>query len=199
MNRSEPLSAGFTDPVHQAQAAFRGALQALSRPGIPVSVGTPVPGIALQPALAHLLLTLTDDDTPVWWQQADAGGAQWLRFHTGAPLATQPGDAAFAVLTDATTLPALSRFNVGTGASPEFSTTLLIEVPALDGGPLTQWRGPGIRDAHEVRIAGLPDDFWTQWQINHAQFPQGVDVIFCCAGAALGLPRTTRVRTLEER
>jgi alpha-D-ribose 1-methylphosphonate 5-triphosphate synthase subunit PhnH len=199
MNRSEPLSAGFSDPVHQSQAAFRSALQALSRPGMAVSVGIPVPGVALQPALAHLLLTLTDDDTPVWWQQADVGAAQWLRFHTGAPLASQPGEAAFAVLIDASTLPELSRFNAGTANSPEFSTTLLIEVPALFGGPLTRWRGPGIRDAHDVRIAGLPDDFWTQWQVNQGQFPQGVDVIFCCADAALGLSRTTHVHTLEER
>jgi len=49
-----------------------------------------------------------------------------------------------------------------------------------------------------VRIAGLPDDFWAQWHANHASFPQGVDIVFTCAGVALGLPRTTRVRRLEE-
>jgi alpha-D-ribose 1-methylphosphonate 5-triphosphate synthase subunit PhnH len=49
-----------------------------------------------------------------------------------------------------------------------------------------------------VRIAGLPNAFWVQWQTNHAAFPQGVDIIFTCADVALGLPRTTRVRRSED-
>ena len=147
--------------------------------------------------MAQLLLALTDDDTPVWWQQQDNVTAQWLRFHTGASITESPSGAAFAVSLDASGLPALEMFAAGTAAAPERSTTLLLEVPSLDAGPAVEWRGPGIQDVQSVRIAGLPDGFWLQWQANHAAFPQGVDIVFTCANAVLGLPRTTRVRRLE--
>ena len=191
------LSAGFGDPVHEAQAAFRGVLQALSRPGQPVDVGQPVKGLSLGPALAHLLLALTDDDTPVWWQQPGSEAADWLRFHTGASVAAAPADAAFAVIVDVATMPALEAFAAGSAESPEHAATLLIELPSLREGPAVEWHGPGIRGKQTVRLAGLPASFWTQWQANHAAFPQGVDIVFTCADAVLGLPRTTRVRRLE--
>jgi len=197
MSSTNTLSAGFTDPVNQAQRAFRRVLTALSRPGLRQSIGSPVSGIGLQPAMAHLLLTLTDDDTPVWWQHQDAITTQWLRFHTSASTTNVMNEATFGVITAAATMPALDSFPPGSGASPEFSTTLLIEVPSLDDGPLIEWRGPGILDTHGARIAGLPATFWTQWQANHAMFPQGVDVLFCCQDQVIGLPRTTRVRRLE--
>ena len=80
----------------------------------------------------------------------------------------------------------------------EGSATLILEVASLDTGPALEWRGPGIPGLHSVGSAGLPDDFWTQWQANFALFPQGVDIVFTCASEVLGLPRTTRVRRLEE-
>lgn len=197
MNAAQAIpSAGFADPVHDAQRAFRGALDALSRPGQPLLIGQPIAGLPLGAAMAHLLLAMTDVDTPVWWQAE--GPTHWLRFHTGAGVAGRPQDAAFAVLLQPAAMPALDAFSLGTLASPEFSTTLLIEVASLDAGPALQWHGPGIRDAQRVQIAGLAPGFWTQWQANHGAFPQGVDVIFTCADRAVGLPRTTRVARLEE-
>ena len=193
----QALSAGFVDPVHEAQAAFRAVLEALSRPGQRVTMGQPVKGLALGPAMAHLLLALTDDDTPVWWQQADSEAVDWLRFHTGAPVAAARADAAFAVVGNVAALPPLEAFAGGSVESPEHAATLLIEVPSLSEGPAVEWHGPGIRDMQTVRVAGLPASFWTQWQANHAAFPQGVDIVFTCADAVLGLPRTTRVRRLE--
>lgn len=197
MNQQSPLSAGFTDPVHDAQAAFRCVLDALARPGQRFALGRPIRGLAQGPAMAHLLLALTDDDTAVWWQQSDRAAAGWLRFHTGAVLAASSAEAAFAVLDNAALMPPLDTFAAGSVDFPERSATLLLEVTSLDAGPAVEWRGPGIRDMRTVRIAGLPDKFWTQWQANHAAFPQGVDIIFTCAEAAMGLPRTTRVRRLE--
>ncbi|MBA3772446.1 MAG: phosphonate C-P lyase system protein PhnH [Ramlibacter sp.] len=188
-------SVGFTDPVHDAQRAFRGALDAFSHPGRPLQIGRQIAGLPLGAAMAHLLLAMTDPDTPVWWQAESA--AHWVRFHTGAGPAAQPLSAAFGVITRPADMPALDDFARGTTASPEFSTTLLIEVLSLDGGPALQWHGPGIQTARRVQVAGLAPDFWTQWQANHAGFPQGVDVIFTCGDRAIGLPRTTRVARLE--
>lgn len=197
MSHQTQLSAGFADPVHDAQHAFRSALDALSRPGRRFALGQPISGLALGPAMAHLLLALTDDDTTVWWQQSEGAAPDWLRFHTGASRAPTPGEAAFAVLTSAADMPSLDRFAAGSLESPDHSATLLVEVPSLDDGPALEWRGPGIQETQTVRIAGLPEHFWAQWQASHASFPQGVDIVFTCAGAALGLPRTTRVRRLE--
>lgn len=194
---NQTLCAGFADPVHDAQRAFRSALDALSQPGQRVAIGVAVAGLALGAAMAHLLLALTDDDTSVWCQDAGHQAAHWLRFHTGARVADAPQEAAFACISQPANMPALSAFAHGSAASPEFSTTLLVEVQSFDRGPALQWYGPGILDARTVQIAGLPEAFWTGWQENHAAFPQGVDVIFTCGSEAIGLPRTTRVARLE--
>ena len=198
MSDLSKVSTGFTDPVHDAQAAFRAVLDALSRPGRQFAIGQPVPGLALGPAMACVLLALTDGDTAVWWQQADLAAATWLRFHTGARQATTPADAAFAVLASATDMPPLAAFAAGSAEAPERSATLLLEVASLDDGPPVEWRGPGIQGTQTVHLAGLPNDFWVQWQASQAAFPQGVDIVFTCAGRALGLPRTTCARHPEE-
>lgn len=197
MTPNPTVSAGYADPVYDAQRAFRSVLEALSRPGQRQGIGALVRGVTLGGAMAHLLLALTDDDTAVWWQQSDRVAAAWLRFHTGATCAALPTQAAFAVLDTRHKLPTLASFATGSAQAPEGSTTLLVEVQSLDTGPAVEWRGPGIRGSQTVSIAGLPDDFWAQWQANQASFPQGVDIVFTCAGAALGLPRTTRIRELE--
>ncbi len=189
---------GFRDPVHDAQRSFRAALQALARPGLAQPLGEPIPDLPLGAAMARLLLALADEDTPVWWQQPHEPLQQWLRFHTGARAASAPQEAAFAVVTDATSMPPLESFAAGSLASPEFSTTLLVEVDALDEGPLLQAHGPGIRERQPLRLAGLPPAFWTQWQANHALFPQGVDLLFTCGPQVLGLPRTTRISRVEK-
>jgi alpha-D-ribose 1-methylphosphonate 5-triphosphate synthase subunit PhnH len=197
MNSTSRLAPGLENGVHDSQQAFRALLDALARPGQVRTIGPALPGVVLGGALARLLLSLSDDETPVWWQRADLDLSQWLRFHTGAPEASRPDGASFAVLTDLSQMPTLADFASGSVASPEFSCTVFIELPALDGGPKLAWRGPGIETVQQVGLAGLPDDFWAQWQANHAAFPQGVDIVFTCGDQALGLPRTTRVRRLE--
>lgn len=197
MNATSTLAPGLSDGIHDSQQAFRALLDALARPGQVRPIGPALPGVALGGAMARLLLSLSDDETPVWWQSTHAELPQWLRFHTGAPVAQQPDVASFAVVTDLAQLPLLANFPAGSAASPELSCTLLIGLPALTGGPTLEWRGPGIADMQCVSLPGLPDGFWAQWQANHAAFPQGVDLVFTCGNEALGLPRTTRVRRLE--
>ena len=197
MNNEPVLAAGLLDSVHETQHAFRAVLDALARPGQVRSIGPALAGVALGGALARLLLSLSDDETPVWWQRPDASLQHWLRFHTGAPVTDQPEAASFAVLADIAQGLALADFAAGTAAAPEFSTTLFIELPSLDGGAALEWRGPGIQEVRRVGLQGLPADFWAQWQANHAAFPQGVDIVFTCGENAFGLPRTTRVRRLE--
>ncbi|TSA12132.1 MAG: phosphonate C-P lyase system protein PhnH [Comamonadaceae bacterium] len=198
MNTTTSLAPGLLDEVHETQSAFRALLDALARPGEVRTLAPALPGVALGGAMARLLLTLCDEETPVWWQNSDPDLQHWLRFHTGATVAPHPAMASFAALTDVGSAPALADFAAGSAASPEFSSTLVIELPSLQGGTDMQWRGPGIEEQRRVALQGLSADFWRQWQVNHATFPQGVDIIFTCAEQIVGLPRTTRAVPLEE-
>ena len=194
MNDTHTLAAGLKEGVHESQQAFRAVLDALSRPGQIRTIGPALPDVALGGAVARLLLSLSDDETPIWWQCANAGQQSWLRFHSGAGLALSPQSASFAVVTDLSQGLALADFAPGSAAAPEFSCTLLIELPSLIEGPALAWRGPGIQSVQRVALQGLPEDFWSQWQVNQAGFPQGVDIVFTCGEQAVGLPRTTQVR-----
>ncbi len=197
------LAAGLQDAVHESQQAFRQVLDALARPGQTRHIGAALPGVALGGAMARLLLSLTDDETPVHWQPTSQGTSHdsalhsWLQFHTGARAMGQADAASFAVVTEPSQAPPLVDYAQGSAASPEFSCTLLMELPSLNGGTALEWHGPGIQHTQVVGLEGLPEGFWQQWQANHAAFPQGVDIIFTCGEYALGLPRTTRVRRLE--
>lgn len=197
MTTTTSLAPGLLDEVHEAQSAFRALLDALARPGQVRTLAPALPGVALGSAMARLLLTLCDEETPVWWQSADPRLQHWLRFHTGATVASHPAMASFAALTDVASAPALTDFANGSAISPELSSTLIIELPSLQGGTNMQWQGPGIEEQQRVALPGLPTDFWSQWQVNHAAFPQGVDIIFTCAELVVGLPRTTRVSPLK--
>ncbi|HSV81006.1 MAG TPA: phosphonate C-P lyase system protein PhnH [Ramlibacter sp.] len=190
-------AAGLPDPVHDAQRAFRIALSAMSRPATVHTLGAPIPDVPLGGAMARLLLALTDEDTPVWWQHAQPQLRQWLRFHTGARPVPAAGEASFAVITEAAALPELQSFQNGSLEAPEQSCTLLVEVPTLHGGLAVQTHGPGLRTQASLDIAGLPEGFWAEWQASHALFPQGVDIFFTCGDQVLGLPRTTRIGRLQ--
>jgi alpha-D-ribose 1-methylphosphonate 5-triphosphate synthase subunit PhnH len=41
---------------------------------------------------------------------------------------------------------------------------------------------------------GLPADFATIWQRNHALFPRGIDLILCAGNQLTALPRSVTVR-----
>jgi alpha-D-ribose 1-methylphosphonate 5-triphosphate synthase subunit PhnH len=197
MNTMTTMAAGLSDNVHDTQQAFREVLDALSRPGQLHTLGTELANVSLGGAMARLLLSLCDDETPVWWQGDALELQNWLRFHTGASVAEEPKLASFAVFNQIEPGLTLENFSLGTAASPELSSTLLIELPALSGGPEVEWQGPGIANAQRVSLQGLPANFWKQWQSNHGHFPQGVDIIFTCGDSVLGLPRTTRVSQIE--
>jgi alpha-D-ribose 1-methylphosphonate 5-triphosphate synthase subunit PhnH len=197
MNNMSTLAAGLSDNVHDTQQAFRLVLDALSRPGQPQALGAELPGVPLGGAMARLLLSLCDDETPVWWQGEAKILQNWLRFHTGASVAADKNSASFAVIKQLDTDLALKDFALATAEFPERSSTLLIELPALSGGQDLEWRGPGIANVQRVSLQGLTADFWLQWQTNQALFPQGVDIIFTCGNSVLGLPRTTRVSQME--
>jgi alpha-D-ribose 1-methylphosphonate 5-triphosphate synthase subunit PhnH len=176
--------AGFADPVRDAQACFRAVLEAMSRPGRVQRLACPPevpPG--LSPAAAALLLTLVDADTRLALAAGPAAEA-WVRFHCGAAL-VPPAEAGF-VLDAAASLPSLDP---GTEEEPERGATLLIEVVSLAEAPGWRLTGPGIRDAHNLRVVGAPPGFLADWAASRARFPRGIDVILCAGEHIAALPR----------
>ncbi len=192
-------AAGFHDPVHQSQQAFRTLLDAMARPGRVLELGGECghpEGVA--PVLAAGLLTLADLDTPVWLGaglDTDAVKA-WLRFHTGAPLAARPDQAALALL-DASAMPPLDLFSLGTDEAPERGATLLVQVPRLEGSAAMTWRGPGIRDSVALPPFELDATVWRQRAQLSAVFPRGLDIYLGCGRQVVGLPRSTAISLTE--
>lgn len=181
--------------VYASQATFRCVLDAMAEPGtvraLPVDATGPAP---LDNAVTALCLTLLDFDTPLWRDEAVANDAvaSYFRFHCGCPMTDDPADAAFALIGDAAHID-LSMFARGSMEYPDRSTTLFVQVPSLEDGPARTISGPGIAQARTLRVAGLAENFDAQWRANTEGFPLGVDIVFCCGGRIVGLPRTTRI------
>lgn len=190
------ISAGFSDPVLQSQAAFRAVLAALSEPGTLHQVETGiVPPAGLCQATATLLLTLADYETPVWLPPALREGAAgaWLRFHCGVPLVEEPAEAAFAVIEGSASAPALPSFNPGTDQFPDRSTTVIVQVSALSGGTALTLSGPGIAEHRTIAPEGLRPGFADELRANGALYPLGVDVLLAQGAGLIGVPRSTRI------
>jgi alpha-D-ribose 1-methylphosphonate 5-triphosphate synthase subunit PhnH len=191
------LPAGFADKVLSAQSTFRYVMDAMARPGsvqrIAAIAGTPRP---LMPGTAAIALTLFDHDTPLWLDPAMSAtpdAAKWLKFHTSAPVVSDPSVSAFALVADAASLPALDRFSFGTPEYPDRSTTLILQVDSLTEGPALELRGPGIDGAATLRAAIKPLDLFERLSINAALFPRGIDVVLVAGDAIAAIPRTTRL------
>ncbi|MFS8035663.1 phosphonate C-P lyase system protein PhnH [Xanthobacter sp. AM11] len=188
-------AAGFADPVHDAQATFSALMWAMAQPGRPVALATRLaPPPPLSPELAAAALALFDYETPVFLDAPLAAVpevALFLRFHTGAPLVSEPAGARFALVADAAHLPDLALFPQGEPDFPDRSATVIAAVETLSDAPLLL-EGPGIAGTRGFGAAPLPGDFAARLRANRAVFPLGVDLILCAPGAVAGLPRSVR-------
>lgn len=188
------VAPGFVDPVHDGQRTFRRILSAMSEPGSVVTVQAELPDLGCSSAAVACILTLADFDTPTWISPSVvADMSTYLRFHAGVPTAQDPHAAAFALVATPSDLPPLSAFNPGTAMSPEASTTIVLEVEDFDGGTPVHLTGPGLASPRQFSPKGISVELWTELQDNHARFPAGVDLVFCCGDKIVGLPRSTEV------
>jgi alpha-D-ribose 1-methylphosphonate 5-triphosphate synthase subunit PhnH len=191
------MGRAFAHPVFDAQATFRAVMNALAQPGtVQPLAALPVPPAPLSAELAALALTLADHETPLWLcpgLRESEEVVSYLRFHTGAPLAEDAADAAFALVSRVELCPALDAFCPGLPAYPDRSTTVLLAVDVLRGGAGMTLAGSGILETARLEAGPLGPEFRAEWAANGALFPCGVDVVFAGPGCVAGLPRTTRI------
>lgn len=192
------IDGGFANPVFDSQVVFKAVMDAMARPGTVVPVeALAAPPASLSAAAAAVALALCDHDTPLWLdsQLAECAAVySWLGFHTGAPLADMPGEAAFALAANPAKLPPLDHFAQGTQEYPDRSTTLILQVERLSSGGRLHLEGPGIQTAVNLAASPLPTNLVGQWRDNRARFPRGVDLILAAPGALTCLPRTVKIR-----
>ena len=193
---STHIPAGFASPVTDAQQAFRALMQALSFPGriahLPGPSETPD---GWPPALAAAVLTLLDADAPVWLDET-AGTDEakaFIRFHAGAPIVDRVGAARFVIAADPASLN-FGALAIGEDQYPDRSATLLLCVPALDGGATRVLEGPGIKTTTTIAPDGDLAPFWDAWALNRALYPLGFDAFLFSGGETLGLPRGVSAR-----
>jgi alpha-D-ribose 1-methylphosphonate 5-triphosphate synthase subunit PhnH len=191
------LPAGFADKVLSAQTTFRSVMDAMARPGsvhcIASASGTP-PGVMR--GTAAIALTLFDHDTPLWLdpRMTEAPEVEkWLKFHTSAPIVSDPSISSFALIGNAAELPALDRFSFGTNEYPDRSTTLILQVESLREGLAFELSGPGIEGTTVLQARIEPLDLFAQLAINAKLFPRGIDVVLVADDAIVAIPRTTRL------
>lgn len=191
------LAPAFADPVTASQGVFRTVMNAMARPGATHRLNADLtPPAPLGRGAAALALALLDYECAAWFDYRLAAASdvgQWLRFHTGASVTSDPAQAAFAFISDAGALPAFDAFALGSAEYPDRSTTLIVEVAAFGEGTPLRLAGPGIAGVDAFSAAPLPVDFADRLRANRALFPRGVDLIFVCDDLIAALPRSTRV------
>ncbi|CAA7616883.1 phosphonate C-P lyase system protein PhnH [Magnetospirillum sp. UT-4] len=196
VHATDGLLPGFADPVLDSQRVFRAVLEATARPGtlveLPLHLEPPAP---LDAATAAVMLALADYETPLWLDGTAATDAvaEYLRFHCGCPLVSDPAAAAFALIADASIMPPLAAFHAGSDEYPDRSTTLVIQVATLTAGEPVELSGPGIRDSARLAAGAFPPDFPRWVAANHELFPRGVDLVLASGRSLAALPRSTRL------
>lgn len=188
------LLAGFAQPIEQSQHAFRLILKALSEPGVTVTLPDGPVWDTLNAASTAVLLTLADQETPL--QLCETLKSQQvltnIRFHTGAPIATRQADICLALWDSQLQTADLTALPHGSEISPEFSTTLVVQIAAPEGGQKLRLSGPGIENQREI-APRLPPALLNYLLERPQRFPLGLDIMLTCGERLLALPRTTRV------
>jgi len=139
---------------------------------------------------------LFDHDTPLWLdpRMSEASEvAKWLKFHTSAPVVSDPSICSFALIGNAGELPELDRFSFGTNEYPDRSTTLILQVESLREGLAFELSGPGIDGTAVLQARIEPLDLFARLAINATLFPRGIDVVLVADDAIVAIPRTTRL------
>ena len=196
MDDVDNFSNSFANPVGDSHGAFRAAMSALAYPALPRALSSNLSACGpMEPGSVALLLTLADQETPVWLAPSLAACEplrKLIAFHCGAPIVDDPALAAFAFLASPLELSPLARFAQGDPDYPDRSATLIVQVDAFDDHAWS-FCGPGLSSPRSFGVSPAPEEFARMWNANHAGFPLGVDVVFVCGSQIAALPRSLRI------
>lgn len=178
--------------VLRSQRVYRALLRATANPGELVALprtGTEAPLDALTVLLDH------EATFAVVGEGAREAGER-LALETGASVVPLP-EADFALALGGGFDGALGELKRGTLEAPAEGATAFYAVRRLsERGPLTlHLSGPGVPGERAVAVEGLAEGEVGAILETRAGYPLGVDVYLVDRdGAAVGLPRSTRVR-----
>lgn len=189
------LTPGFASPVHDAQRVFRAVLDAMARPTTPQHLEIVLtPPAPLSRETGAVVLALCDEQTPIWLDDAlrQRGDVEaWIRFHTGARIVDEAGEALFCVASSPSAVPMFDALETGTDEEPHLSATVIVD--ATDARAVGSFlaTGPGIEGSREWDGSGLSARNIASRHAQEGLFPRGVDVILASCCTIRALPRTT--------
>jgi alpha-D-ribose 1-methylphosphonate 5-triphosphate synthase subunit PhnH len=189
------MTALASNAAFASQSVFRTAMECFARPGEIRSLAGVAAPAPLAPATAALVQSLADYETPIWLDQpltSTSAVSEWISFQTGAPLANDPRQAAFALIADPLALQDFVQFALGNEEYPDRSTTLILQIERFDGRKFTV-EGPGIQGARAFAAKPLPENFVERLTANRETFPCGVDLLLVAGEQVMALPRSVRI------
>ncbi|QHM71528.1 phosphonate C-P lyase system protein PhnH [Mixta intestinalis] len=178
------LLASLNRPVVETQPVLRRILKAMNEPGVAVMLPCDEAWEGLSPAATALLSTLNEAEAPLWLDEklnTPALRACLLQAHA-APL-TDKLPAALALLHSD------SDPSLATICAP--GATVILEVPALNGGLTLRLRGPGIQERRAIAPQLPPQTlaFLREWPMDG----QGINLMLTCGEMLMVLPRTAQI------
>lgn len=186
------MLAGFTDNIHTPQQHFRRILHAMSEPGTLVDLEQVPTWEPLNAASVGVLLTLCDQNTPVYMSpnlaQDDTTAA--LQFHTHAAVAG--AEKAQFVFVQAGEFNA-AAYTHGNEIYPEQSATVVVQVDSLTGGTPLRLTGAGIQTEKTIAPV-LSDALLDYYRTQGQRYPLGIDTILTSGAQLIAIPRSTRVQ-----
>ena len=177
------LQVSVNRPVATAQPLLRRMLKAMNEPGVAVRLPCVQRWPGISPAAAALLATLHEVDAPLWWDDILAPPALRASPRQNGASPGHELPAALALL-HAASDPDLSAI-AATGG------TIILEVPALNGGLTLRLRGPGIQERRAV-APQLPPQVIAFLRTG-ALHGQRINLMLTCGDMLMVLPRTVQL------
>ncbi len=182
---------GFEDSAAGLERTFRSIMQAMEHPGQLVTVRpNPIAPQEFNSATAAACLTLLDCETPVWTDiDWDSPAISWLLFGCNSNIVTEPCMADFVLVTDPASMPDLNYFRIARCEYPEKATTMIVQVEDILPSSECDSSYIPLGKSPRLKLKGIPNSFYYQWQQLSSLYPCGIDVFFTCEDVLTALPR----------
>ncbi len=179
------------------QQSFRTILDAQSHPGRVCHLESSDPEHAELSAMYAIIQTLCDNDTSLNLHESLKLDSykQWMTYQVRAKQTESISADFLALPCNILNSLSLQDFNHGTLECPHLSSTLIIEVDALNttnqNSIELNLSGPGIENHTKVAIDGISNDIWLERIQSRKDFPLGVDLLITYKDKFVAIPRST--------